>query len=90
MVPSMIHFLRRALLFALVCGGLLATAFLCVASSSDDRGLLHGVAPFAGLTILGGLAYTIRVRTWDRWLAFALTVGAAISFVVFYLRVGWS
>ena len=64
-------------------------AFVCQASSADYRGLLHSVTLPVSAAILAGFAYTIFARTWDRWLVVPFTIGAAISFVEFFVRVGW-
>lgn len=79
----------RTPLLTLVCGALTLSGLLCQVSSRDDRALLHAVAPIAVPAILGGLAYTIFVKTWDRWVALAFTLGAGFSFVPFYFHVGW-
>ena len=79
----------RALRITILCGSLFLAAFVCQASSPDYRGLLHSVTPLASAAILAGLAYTSLVTTWDRWVAFLFTLCAAISFLEFFLRVGW-
>jgi hypothetical protein len=80
---------RRALLVTFTCGALLFAAFVCQASSPDYRRLLHSVTPFVSVTISSGLAYTLVVKTWDRWIPLPFTVCAAVSFVEFFLRTGW-
>jgi hypothetical protein len=79
----------RALLIPLICMALFFAAFVCQASSPDYRWLLHSVTPFASAAILAGLAYTNFVKTWDRWVVLAFTLPAAVSFLEFFLRVGW-
>jgi hypothetical protein len=79
----------RALIVTFLCGALSCAAFVCQASSPDYRRLLHSVTPFVSVAIVGGLAYTVLVRTWDRWAPLPFTLIAAISFLEFFLRTGW-
>ena len=87
-MPIMSRILWCAVLVT-ICVALFFAAFVCQASSPDYRGLLHSVTPFVGVSILGGLAYTIFARTWDRWVALPFTVFAGVSFLEFLGRVGW-
>jgi len=89
MLPTMRRIWWRALLVTFICGALLLAAFACQASSPDYRGLLHSVTPLASVAIVGGVAYTALMRTWDRWVPLPFTLCAAISFLEFLLRVGW-
>ena len=77
------------MLLICICGALLLAIFVSQVSANDYRSLLHGVTPPIGAAILAGLAYTIMVKTWDRWVTLPFTLGAMISFLMFFLRVGW-
>jgi hypothetical protein len=85
----MVRIVMRELLLLLLCVVLVLAAFYCQASSPDYRWLLHGVTPFVGAAIVGGLAYTIFVKTWERWVPVPFMLCAATSFVELFARVGW-